>query len=342
MNPATAHPQFRFVALLIVCLLPSIAAAQVPQFDAFYVFGDSLADNGNILIQTSAMRMKPPVPPSATPHRTYFNGRFSNGYIAFEYLWERLSGHKPGSPRGLKPSLAAPFIQKPGALDFAFGGTGTPYIDKTPGGFSSPGLKGQVELFRLALLGRKPSPRALYAIVTGSNDYRNDPFNVPMNPVDVVRNIEDAIVSLYRLGARNVMVVDLPDLGKIPANAVDPDISAAASALSAYHNGLLYSALAGLKARYPQLHLITVKLDPLFIDLQSSMNSLIPMIEVYSQRPPGVSACLFVNPATCIDMPPIVFNANLGFIFWDVAHPTTEAHHFLGDYMYDQLVSEYE
>ena len=340
MNPATARPQFRFVALLIICLLPSIAAAQIPQFDALYVFGDSLADNGNILIQTSAMRMKPPVPPSATPHRTYFDGRFSNGYIAFEYLWERLSGHKPGSPRGLKPFLAEPFIQRPGALDFAFGGTGTAYIDKTPGGFSSPGLKGQVELLRLALLGRKPSPRALYGIVAGSNDYRNDPFNVPMNPVDVVRNIEDAIVSLYKLGARNVMVVDLPDLGKIPANA--GPTSAAATALSEYHNGLLYGALAGLQARYPQLHLITVKLEPLFNDLRSRMNWQIPMIEVYSQRPPGVSACLFVNPATCIDMPPIVFKASLGFVFWDVAHPTTEAHHFLGDYMFDQLASEYE
>ena len=105
MNPTTARPLFRLVALLVVCLLPSIAAAQIPQFDAFYVFGDSLADNGNIFIQTTAMGMQPPVPPSVTPHRTYFNGRFSNGYIAFEYLWQRLSGHKPGSPHGLKPSL---------------------------------------------------------------------------------------------------------------------------------------------------------------------------------------------------------------------------------------------
>jgi cholinesterase len=85
-----------------------------------------------------------------------------------------------------------------------------------------------------------------------------------------------------------------------------------------------------------------VKLDPLFNDLRSRMNSQVPMIEVYSQAPPGVSGCLFVNPASCIDMPAIVFNAELGFLFWDVVHPTTEAHHFLGDYMYDQLASEYE
>jgi phospholipase/lecithinase/hemolysin len=344
MKPTTARPQFRFVALLLICLLPSIAAAQIPQFDSFYVFGDSLADNGNTLIQTSVMRLQPPVPPSATPHRTYFDGRFSNGYIAFEYLWERLSGHKLGSPRGLKPFLEEPSIKKHDAVDFAFGGTGTAYIDQTPGGFSSPGLKGQVELFRLAVLRKKPSPRALYAIATGSNDYRNDQFNVPMNPVDVVRNIEDAIVSLYTLGARNVIVLDLPDLGKIPANSLDPLVSAAATAVSAFHNSLLDAAVARLQARYPQLHLILVKLDPLFNDLRSTMNSQVPMIEVYSQAPPGVSGCLFVNPATCIDMPRIVFNfnTNFGFVFWDVAHPTTQAHHFLSDYMYDQLAGEYE
>ena len=72
MNPTTGHSHFRVVALLVICLLPSVATAQIPQFDCFYVFGDSLADNGNIWIQTSAMGMEPAVPPSVTPHRTYF------------------------------------------------------------------------------------------------------------------------------------------------------------------------------------------------------------------------------------------------------------------------------
>lgn len=339
MNPATARPSVRFVLLLsLCCLLPSIAAAQVPQFDCFYVFGDSLADNGNVLMQTTAAQMDPPVPPSATPHRMYFNGRFSNGYIGFEYLWQRLTGHQPGSDLALKPFLASLLTSKGCAVDFAFGGTGTPLIDKTPGGFSSPGLKGQIELFRLALRGRKPSRHALYAISTGANDYRDDPFNVPMDPAEVVRNIESAIVALYEMGARDVMVIDLPDLGRIPANSGDPN----ATAISGVHNGLLYEALTRIQARYSKLHLITVKLDPLFEELRESMEAEIPMIEAFSQAPPGMSGCLFINPASCIDMPPIVFNASFGFLFWDVVHPTTEAHRYLGDYMYQQLASEYD
>ena len=129
MRSTTAPPSVKLVALLLFCLLPSIAAAQVPQFDSLYVFGDSLADNGNILIQTKAMRLDPPVPPSVTPHRTYFDGRFSNGYIAFEYLWQRLSGHRLDSPQAMKPFLAAPVLPRTGATDFAFGGTGTLYLD---------------------------------------------------------------------------------------------------------------------------------------------------------------------------------------------------------------------
>ena len=267
MRSMTTRPSFKLIALVMFCLLPSIAAAQVPQFDSLYVFGDSLADNGNILLQTKAMRMNPPVPPSVTPHRTYFDGRFSNGYIAFEFLWERLSGHRPGSSRGLKPFLEAPILQKTGATNFAFGGTGTPLLDKTPGGFYAPGLKGQIELFRLALRGKQPSTRSLYVVSTGANDYRDDPFNVPMNPVDVVNNIEQAVVSLYRIGARHVMVVDLPDLGQVPANGGSPD---ATSPQHLSQPAFSTEQWLGLRAQYPSLRLTLLELDPLFTHLRDT------------------------------------------------------------------------
>jgi phospholipase/lecithinase/hemolysin len=343
MKPRTTLSLFRLVALFVIGLLPSTAAAQIPQFNCFYVFGDSLADNGNIWIQTAAMRMEPPVPPSETPHRTYFNKRFSNGYIGFEYLWQRLTGHQPDSALALKPFLAAPLMQKGCAVDFAFGGTGTAYVDQTPGGFYAPGLKGQVELLRLALRGKKPSSRSLYAIAAGANDYRNDPFNVPMNPADVVRNIENAIVTLYGLGARNVIVLDLPDLGLIPANLIDENTSKAASAISDAHNDALYPMVARLQSQYPQLHLILVELNPLFNDLRVRFgtNAPVPMIAAFAENP-EMAGCLFVEPATCTDMPDFTFHSTLPFLFWDVVHPTTEAYRFLGDYMYNLLDGEYE
>jgi phospholipase/lecithinase/hemolysin len=337
----TRHPFWRsLAALLIVCALPSIASAQIPHFDSLYVFGDSLADNGNVLIQSKALGVDPPVPPSTSPHRTYFKGRFSNGYIEFEYLWQRLTGKPLDGNEALKPFLASPAILKgTGAIDFAYGGTGTAYLDQTPGGMWAPGLKGQIELFRLALHGKKPSDRALYAIATGANDYRLDPYNVPMDPAQVVRNIEDGIIALYRLGARDVMVLDLPDLGLIPANGGDPN----ASDVSTLHNALLDAGMADLQARFPKLHIIYVKFAPLFQEILESglLEPQIPALEVLGPQP-GMSACLFVEPASCLDVDPRLFNMNLGFLFWDVVHPTTEAHHYLADYLYEELAASYD
>lgn len=320
------------------CLLPSAVSAQMPQFDSLYVFGDSLADNGNLFIQSRMSGDDIPVPPSISPHRTYFKGRFSNGYIGFEHLWQLLSGRQPGTAQALQPFLASPFLRSTGAVNFAFGGTGTPYLDQTPGGMWTFGLKGQVELFRLALLGRRPSNRALYAITTGPNDYRADPFNVPMDPTLVVRNIEDSIAALYRLGARHVMVLDLPDLGLIPANGGDPN----ATLISIIHNDLLAGAVARLRARYPDLHVVPVTLNPLFLDLLSQLEGQLPALEAVMPLYPGMSACLFLDPTTCQDVPNSAFNVNLGFLFWDVVHPTTEAHRYLGEYMLDVLAESYQ
>ena len=330
------HRLVRLIATLAVCLMPATAPAQIPQFDSLYVFGDSLVDNGNLFALTKTLRMEPAIPPSQHPFQTYFEGRFSNGYVGVEYLWQRLSGHAPGSDRGLKPFFRS-FRGNTAAVDFGFGGTGTPYLDQTPGGEWAPGLKGQVELFRISLRGRKPSRHALYAIATGANDYRNDPFNVPMQPPEVVGNVIDSIVTLYHLGARHVMVFDLPDLGLIPANSGNPE---PASQISALHNLILENALNDLQAQLPELRLIQIKLDSLFRDLLPRLESQVPALALLG--PPGTVVCLFVDPSLCQDVPPTLFNRlDLGFLFWDIVHPTTEVHSILGDYVYDRLANSY-
>jgi phospholipase/lecithinase/hemolysin len=54
-----------------------------------------------------------------------------------------------------------------------------------------------------------------------------------------------------------------------------------------------------------------------------------------------MAACLFIGPATCQNVPQFLFNAPFRSIFWDVVHPTTEAHESLSEYMFQQLQSEY-
>jgi phospholipase/lecithinase/hemolysin len=322
-----------FVFTLSIALFGRTAHAQIPAFDAMYVFGDSLADNGNHYITTRLLGLNPPAPPSDSPHMTYFGGRFSNGYVEVEYLWQRLSGNAPDSQNGLKPFLAQPFLPLGPAVDFAFGGTGTPLIDQNPGGLYLPGLKGQVELYRAALPPRRKPKRPLFVIITGSNDYRVDAFNVPL-PIDrVVGNIVDAIKTLYRDGARDVMVVNLPNLGLVPAYA---GTAPAATQLSLAHNAALKAALNQLHAKNPSLNIVQPDLVALFNQLTE--NKTVPVLEILS---PGSSACLFIGSETCPDIPGPVFNADLGFVFWDILHPTTQAHRDMANYMMSKLAAYY-
>lgn len=325
------------IASFIALSFPNASAVPLRAYDSFYVFGDSLADIGNVLITSQRLGIDPAPPPSASPHRTYYHGRFSNGPIAFEYLWQQLSGHAPETSRALKPFLTAPVLGATGAVNFAFGGTGTGYISQTPGGLYAPGLKGQVELFRAALRGRSPSKRALYAIVTGSNDYRDDEFNEPMSPPAVVENIVQSAESLYRLGAREIMVLNMPDLGLLPGGGgpASPE-----SQLSALHNLLLANALATFGSQRPSLRLVLVDINQVFALLPSGMDLATPALDEFfppEELPAGfrMSLCLFIGPATCADVPS--FETNSRFLFWDVVHPTSDAHRILGQYLYDEL-----
>jgi phospholipase/lecithinase/hemolysin len=341
------QPMTRFVrslgAVLLVLLLPQSPDAagkrEGPRFDRYYVFGDSLADTGNVFLTTSRLGIDPAVPPSASPHRAYFNGRFSNGAVAFEYLWQLLGGRQQGRFGGLLPYLGLPSLNAAPAVNFAFGGSGTPRDDVTPGGVAVPGLIGQVEMFRAALGHQKPSKRALYAIVSGANDYLGSPFKEPMSPVDVIRNMADAIEVLYELGARDVIVLDLPNLALLPGVAGQPpEVRAQLAEVTTIHNDLLGAALDALAVTHPDLNLVRVNTNDLFTVLQASMNPVVPALD--SLLPPSplgfpMSACLFVEGTPCEDVP--TFVPPVPFLFWDVVHPTTEAHEALAEYIYDQL-----
>src|SRR4026209_827911 len=89
-------------SLLVVVLFPGAAAAQLRLYDSLYAFGDSLADNGHVLITSRLLGAAPAPPPSKTPRLADYKGRFSNGPVAFEYLWQFISGQAPHSAGGLK------------------------------------------------------------------------------------------------------------------------------------------------------------------------------------------------------------------------------------------------
>lgn len=317
--------RFRCLVWLCLCSLFIPAAfAETPRFDAMYVFGDSLSDNGNDLILTKLMGISPAIPPSETPHRTYFQGRFSNGPVAFEYLWRMI---RQNANAVVKPSLAFASPLQSGAINYAFGGATSGTSNVTPGGFPVPGLLGQVEAFRFGLLGRQAPTRSLFALWIGANDYA---ATVPGSPEVVVSNIKRAIQRLYQSGARNFLVLNLPDLGLTPV-AQGQGVGAALSALSQFHNALLAQAIGHLQSTFPSARIIAIDVFALAQNLLGSTIGGIPALETLE---PGAGSCLLLNPLTCTDVPLVL---NDPFFYWDVEHPTTYVHGILGGAMYDKL-----
>ena len=313
-------------SVLSLILEPARLEAQAPKFDAFFVFGDSLSDTGNLWLLTKAAGQDPAVPPSVSPHTTYFNGRFSNGPVAFEYLWD-LMNSKAGV--SVTPFLSRLKVPQKGAVSFAFGPSGTGFIEPA-GPLFVPGLNGQVELFGTALRGKKSPPRALYAIFSGANDYLAASADNPPVPPVVVGNIVKAIQKLYALGARDVMVLNLPDLGLIPLVPAGP-LKETMSQLTLAHNYLLDQALNALAASLPDLRLIPVDVYTFTNGLAAQQGTdLTPALSFPD------SYCLFTAPATCPNVG--TFDVDPNFFFWDAEHPTTATHAALGDFLYSKLV----
>jgi phospholipase/lecithinase/hemolysin len=324
-------PGFKSCAALLIFLaliaMPAVSRAQdSPPY--LIAFGDSLSDTGNDLIATIGMGLLPIPPP-----QMYYQGRFSNGPVTFEYLWAMLN---QGALPFAIPSLASASIA-PGATSFAFGGSGSGLVTVTPGGFGIPGLKGQVAMFQAALAGQPAPANALYAVWTGPNDYPADPGRPFLDPAVVVGNIADAVRTLYGLGARLILVVNLPDLGVQPLVPPGSPLSALLTQLSNTHNRLLARAMKRLEPQLKGLQIIHGDITGVVAALPPDFVTTIPLVDVLVPVAPGqipTSFCLFVDPATC----PAVstFAPTAKFLFWD-AHPTTAAHARLAQALFEPV-----
>ncbi|PAX45694.1 SGNH/GDSL hydrolase family protein [Brunnivagina elsteri] len=233
-----------------------------------YVFGDSLSDIGKAFALTG--QGIPPAP--------YFNGRFSNGPVWVEYL---------------SPAFGAK------QTNYAIGGANTGDTNTLiPGNpLKLPGLAQQVEEFTAT--NPKVDEDALYILWAGANDYLGGGQTNPGIPVG---NITNAVTSLAKLGAKNFLVANLPDLGKLPGT-INKDFSTGLSTLTAFHNTLLNSSLTTLSQ---QLGLKMIQLD---------------VNDLFSQ---AIATKVFANttePCLNLAAKTICSNPN-DYLFWDDIHPT--------------------
>ena len=254
--------------------------------DKVYVYGDSLSDIGKSFALTGI----PPSPP-------YFGGRFSNGLVAVEWLAIELG-------LTLDPEN-----------NFAFGGATTgrdnSFDDDT--GLNLPGLLDQIDLFEQRVGSGGADPGGVYIVWAGPNNFLDNLAGVnTQDPALLleqgVANYLEAITRLADLGAENIVVPNMLNLGRLPFSI---NFQQEATAISIAFNGALAMALGNLKFDVTEVNLFKIGEEILENPANSDFaNTTDPLLFFLDSNPPP-------NPEQ--------------FVFWDLFHPTTEAHAVLAD-----------
>jgi phospholipase/lecithinase/hemolysin len=296
--------------------------ARAANFSQLFVFGDSLSDTGNVFNESGDT-----FPPE---NLGYFNGRFSNGPIWIDYLSQDLG---LSSPTPISDVLEG--TPPMGGLNYAFGGATTTTANTVDSNLF--GLPQEIGAFTVPLRqnNQTADPNALYIVWAGSNDYlptTSSDFTPFTTPETTVSNIAGAVSALAVVGAKNIMVVNLPNLGNIPLTnegnpfpdpAIPPGTSARLNRLTEAHNALLSTTLDNLdnSLNEQNVNLISVNVNSLFQDI------------IEPTRSP------FTNTTDPCLLNPACTNPN-EFLFWDALHPTTAGHRLIGQLAFNSLQGE--
>jgi phospholipase/lecithinase/hemolysin len=283
-------------------------ALQADTVDAIYAFGDSLSDVGNIYHITGGV----------TPGSPYVNGQFTNGNVWVQDLAIYL-----GLPL-LKPSLL-------GGTDYAYGSaeTGATSFNTAPANTDLTGSSGQIAQFQATHA--VADPNALYTIWIGSNDLNDMLANAAQAQYGadigtIVANIDDTINVLAGMGAKNFLVLNVPNLGDTPAAmALGPAASAGASEVSA----ILDSVLANGEGPIPSLAMIATA-DSINI---ASLNTY-ALLDAIVANPASYGLTNVIQPCLTGEV-----NYSGGtpctnpdqYLFWDDLHPTAAGHQLVAD-----------
>jgi phospholipase/lecithinase/hemolysin len=221
-----------FLSTLVFCLFQTAYAVEI---DKIIVFGDSLSDNGNIFSLTSKAHKVFSSVPIIPKNPPYFQGRFSNGPVWVD---------------DLAAGLNVPLV------DYAYGGAwAEPLHDSR---LVVPfGLGLQVSYYLVMSVADFHKANHLYIIWAGGNDYVSGREDVDYATTNTVSSIEAQIDWLVYYGARNIIVMNLPDLSLVPEVATKgPDAMENVTQLVKAHNLKLSQMLTDQQTRHPEAKII--------------------------------------------------------------------------------------
>lgn len=309
-------------AMIAALAMAAATAASAADYTAMYVFGDSLSDRGNLAQSLGGAFPNPPSNHSS----------FTNGPVAVEVVAQKLGLAADPSywlnnftdQNNLYPGV-------PAGTNYAVGGATAQLT--TPNGVSPLiNLPQQIGAY-LSHSSAQADGGALYTIFIGGNDVRNATNlggDATVALTDAVTNELGAIQALAAAGANNFLIVNLPDIGRIPEFALQkPADAAAATANSKFYNSLLSSGIAGLGS-------LGVTINQ--FDLFTYENEIFDNPAKYGLTD-TTNFCYTAAPTSTATTAACGPNAeNIGTMaFWNNVHPTGTVHALLGKGMLDTL-----
>jgi phospholipase/lecithinase/hemolysin len=323
------------LALFFSPFTPAPVLARVSALSNLFVFGDSLSDSGN----SKAISNVATFDTFTFPPSPYFGGRFSNGLVAAEYLWQAFNPGDSSFRASLLPG---------GGTNYAVGGATTgvenfvEVWDVTPdflkSAYAGKGNAWQLTQFTTPIPPSFDPETSLFLIWL----YPNDPFYLGASGGQgvgtfegnsssagivlptAVDNIIGTIKELSTYGATNFLVPNSPDLGLIPEYINDPILSPFFTSLSYDFNMALSTALSEMAANHPELYIEPFRINDLFTEVIGNPGSF--GFTDTSSRCIAVVTCVGGSAA-----------AQSTFLFWDGSHPTTAGHALIGQRFYQAV-----
>ncbi len=315
-------PYQKITTSLFLLLTFASGLAQALPYSSLVVFGDSLADSGNNAVVIDTQIAPPGTPPGTLrtptpiissafiPTFPYASNRYSNGPVWVEQFAAKLG-------LSVLPSVL-------GGTNYAFGGART-----GPSGSSFPfSLTDQVQLF-LGDSGGSAAGEALYVVAGGGNNAR-DAVQVAADGGDptaiieaYVNDIATMLTQLSGAGAKNILLVNVPNIGLTPAiQTISPAGAAGATAIAAGMNAALNGVLTGL--------LPALSSDVKVFDFFTAFTQVVAAPSAFGLTD-VTSSCAF-SPA-CIANPETT-------LFWDGIHPTTAGHSLVASAAFAVVIPE--
>jgi outer membrane lipase/esterase len=298
-----------FVAAAVLVTTLAEQASASSTYSGIYAFGDSLSDVGNVYAATSTLtggKAPEPAPP-------YYQGQFSNGPVWVQDLSQML---------GLGP-LSPSFI---GGNDYAWGGATV--LGNNPPPVQT--LKIQVRQFLSTGPLTLPAT-ALYAFSIGTGDLLGVLHNPDPNRAAplataafAAQTVATEVARLAERGAKNFLVMDVPNLGLTPEiRGLDPVAASDARSLSFAFNGLLNQDLGHVltKSKYP--------IRVFFLDANRLVDDLVLGQSRFGLT--DVTDPCYVGPLTGGGS--VCSNPN-SYLFWDEVNLTAVGHEALAKAAY--------